>query len=532
MKLKITRSRCVCPRRGGRRGKERASKEGALIGKKNASKTLLRRLGGIYSTTPPTDAFALHALPPVQAGGVVGLPVPDTLVAAFTSAFALVSAAVYGGTQWELRNCEPWNLPQGTEAREKEGRLYTLGVVPIFLATPFFARATFRRELVPGKVWAFEQKQGIGLGLNTSVNVRMTVVKLEEEGDTATKLFVYNLIAPTRECVQLLRELGHVDTILLPTTTFEHKQFLSKFSKTFPKAKIVVAPGQYTYPLNLSNRQQGKAQELQQDENEEEGRGQGLLPLEIESLTLDLPPVGLSSEVRFSEVAVYHKSSKCLLVCDAVMHLSNKVPCPISKRDLLEWANDKNIAISGLRLLGLFGVREKWKEFQKKKKRDSVKNRDRVEMIEMEQRECDLGWQRMALTSLYFGQRDVLQPQQSFDWLAERRLFVPPVVATLVYGWEGKESEGENDLEIAREVAKWSQCVSQWPFATVIPAHFDVVDASPEDWTNAFTQWSSPSSPSVAKLDYPKADIQCLRDVRAFLRKVGVIFDQDSRPTI
>ena len=100
------------------------------------------------------------------------------------------------------------------------------------------------------------------MGLNTSVNVRMTVVKLEEEGEedaTTTKLFVYNLIAPTRECVQLLRELGHVDTILLPTTTFEHKQFLSNFSKTFPKAKIVLAPGQYTYPVNLKGQQGKKA---------------------------------------------------------------------------------------------------------------------------------------------------------------------------------------------------------------------------------------------------------------------------------
>ena len=58
--------------------------------------------------------------------------------------------------------------------------------MPLFLATPFFARATFRREVVPGRVWSFEQKQGIGLGLNTSLNVRMTVLRLREGG-----LFVY-----------------------------------------------------------------------------------------------------------------------------------------------------------------------------------------------------------------------------------------------------------------------------------------------------------------------------------------------------
>jgi hypothetical protein len=34
----------------------------------------------------------------------------------------------------------------------------------------------------PGRVWFFEQKQGIGLGLNVSVNVRMTVIKLRSGG--------------------------------------------------------------------------------------------------------------------------------------------------------------------------------------------------------------------------------------------------------------------------------------------------------------------------------------------------------------
>ena len=77
----------------------------------------------------------------------------------------------------------------------------------------------FRYEVDPGRVWFFEQKQGIGLGLNVSVNVRMTVVKLRSGG-----LWVHAPIAPTDECVALLKELNApVEHIVLPTTLFEHK---------------------------------------------------------------------------------------------------------------------------------------------------------------------------------------------------------------------------------------------------------------------------------------------------------------------
>lgn len=46
---------------------------------------------------------------------------------------------------------------------------------PIFPLVPIFGRRTFRYDVLPGKIWRFEQKQGIGLGLNVAVNVRMTV---------------------------------------------------------------------------------------------------------------------------------------------------------------------------------------------------------------------------------------------------------------------------------------------------------------------------------------------------------------------
>ena len=92
----------------------------------------------------------------------------------------------------------------------------------------------------PGRVWFFEQKQGIGLGLNVSVNVRMTVIKLRNGG-----LWVHAPIAPTDECIALLNELNApVEHIVLPTTLFEHKIFVGPFQRRFPDASVFIAPDQ------------------------------------------------------------------------------------------------------------------------------------------------------------------------------------------------------------------------------------------------------------------------------------------------
>ncbi|HEY9735937.1 MAG TPA: DUF4336 domain-containing protein, partial [Trichocoleus sp.] len=97
-------------------------------------------------------------------------------------------------------------------------------LVPLY---PYNQRRTLRREVVPDTIWTFDQVQGI---LYTIVPIRMTVVRLESGG-----LLVYAPIAPTRECVQLVRELeeihGEVRHILLPTASgLEHKVFVGPFA--------------------------------------------------------------------------------------------------------------------------------------------------------------------------------------------------------------------------------------------------------------------------------------------------------------
>ena len=43
-----------------------------------------------------------------------------------------------------------------------------------------------------------------------------------------------------RECVQLLKELGRVECIVLTTHAYEHKLFVAPFSRKFPDAKVCV----------------------------------------------------------------------------------------------------------------------------------------------------------------------------------------------------------------------------------------------------------------------------------------------------
>ena len=473
---------------------------------------------------------------------------------ALAAASAAALAASVGGFAWERDNCEPppEAAPQGAATRPEAGRAFTLGLVPIFLATPFFARATYRSEAVPGRLWSFEQKQGIGLGLNTSLNVRMTVGRL-----ASGNLFVYGPVAPTGECRALIEELlaqregSKVELIVLGTSLLEHKQFLAPFARAYPAARVLVSPGQWSWPLNLPLRLLGvaRAEEVRDGDASQ-------LPAELQSRTLDLPPVGLLPWIRFTEVALYHAPTRSLMVTDAAMRLPDAPPPTVSERDLLEWADDRNTAISGLRLLRLFGVEEAARRYGLKRAGEREPAAARA-----------LGWRRMALTALFFGQRDVLRPEATWAELTARPLLVPPVVGVLVYGDVAAEKGVLTDT-----VAQWSAEVAKWPFRRVLPAHFAIADAGPREWSAAFAQWQRKSSSTVAsaardgvaasplqrlagaiqaalpassplgrvsdrqagrkgtKEYYPAQDVQCLKDVRGALISLGIVFTEATRP--
>lgn len=100
--------------------------------------------------------------------------------------------------------------------------------------------------MVKGTIWTFEQPQSLEFS-TVSINVRMTVIKLKSGG-----LWVHTPIAPTKECLQLLGELNApVEFIIFPTFAYEHKIFVGPFSRKFPKAKVFVAPRQWSWPVSL-----------------------------------------------------------------------------------------------------------------------------------------------------------------------------------------------------------------------------------------------------------------------------------------
>ena len=97
---------------------------------------------------------------------------------------------------------------------------------PVQLPPPSF-------QVEPGKVWVFEQTQALE-NVYVYTPVRMTVIKLKSGG-----LWVHAPLAPTAECVRLVKELGApVEYIVLPTFAYEHKAFVGPFSREFPKAKV------------------------------------------------------------------------------------------------------------------------------------------------------------------------------------------------------------------------------------------------------------------------------------------------------
>ncbi|GMY13624.1 hypothetical protein FCV25MIE_08863 [Fagus crenata] len=279
-----------------------------------------------------------------------------------------------------------------TTTTNRGGRFYFNFTGFPFPLGPFLNRRTIRTEAVKGCIWLFKQEQALGFS-SVSTNIRMTVIKLKSGG-----LWVHAPIAPTEECIQLVKELGApVEYIVLPTFAYEHKIFVGPFSRKFPRAQIWVAPRQWSWPLNLPLEFLGifRAKALKDD------------PLstpwadEIEHKILSSPEV--------VNVAFYHKRSRTLLVTDAVIFVPRQPPECISKESLL--ASAKN----GLAVK----ILSKGKEVPEEPVVDNKKNLQK-------------GWERMVLQILFLGPSNLLEPNASFVQMSQK-LIVSPIVKTLVF---------------------------------------------------------------------------------------------------
>ncbi len=379
-------------------------------------------------------------------------------------------------------------------------------IVPLY---PYGSRPTLRREIVKDTVWTFEQTQGI---FYVVVPIRMTVVRLEPRG-----LLVYSPVAPTRECVTLMRELeqvyGPVKYIILSTVTgVEHKAFVGPFARKFPQAVVYVTPGQWSYPLNLPLSWLGlpghRTQYLPQSSS------QAPFADQVDYAVLQPINLGLGP---FAETACYHRASRTLMVTDAVVSIPAEPPEVLQQDPYPLLFHAKDSAMDSLE--------------------DTPENRRK-------------GWQRIALFAFYFrpSTLDVAdtgemfkearsapdrsrknyfglypfrwQPgwQQSFDALhGGGQLVVAPILQTLIFN-RGPE-----------EVLEWARWVATWQFERIIPAHLDVpVTANPQDFLKAF-QFLDEQPAGDGSSQLPASDLQLLRDIEESLLKRGIAVPRKQR---
>lgn len=375
-----------------------------------------------------------------------------------------------------------------------------------FPLAPTFQRKTVRTEVLKDTIWTFEQMQGLELGFDVFTPVRMTVIKLKTGG-----LWVHAPVAPTDECIRLLKELdAPVEYIVLPTFAYEHKVFVGPFSRRFPKAKVYVAPYQWSFPFNLPNQFFGIFPAGYLD-----GQDDAPWSDEIEQKLFLPPSIGVSNAVRFCEVAFYHKKSRTMLVTDSVVYVTEKPSEAIPASALLENARDNFLArfVAGARTKA-----EVEQQARPERVDDTPENRRR-------------GWKRMSLLALYFGPFDLFRPDASFSAISNR-LMVAPVVETLVYS------------KTPISIREWvDSIIRDWKFTTIIPAHFAApVRAGPADFKRAFAfayQDESPPAGPVGSLlallpgggggkpsrsvVFPPEDLKTLTNLNESLLRLGVV---------
>lgn len=369
-------------------------------------------------------------------------------------------------------------------------------VVPIY---PYGQRRTLRTEVVPQTIWTFEQVQGI---LYVVVPIRMTVVKLEQGG-----LLVYAPVAPTPECLGLMRELirehGEVKYIILPTISgVEHKVFVGPFARKFPQAQVFVAPGQWSFPINLPLSWLGlpakRTHILPQDSRN--------TPFWNEFDYKILGPLALGIG-RFAEVVFLHRRSQTLLVTDTIVSIPDTPPAIIQldPYPLLFHAKDDTF--------------------------------HKVEDTEISRRR---GWQRISLFSFYFrpsvldtielgdAVRESWQApdrskkayfgvypfkwkpnwQETFEALSRNgQLFVAPILQTLILN------------RAPEETLNWANQVSQWDFNRIIPCHFDSpIIATPEQFRQAFSFLEQNSDHNLL----PQQEFELLLEINNILNKFKI----------
>ena len=355
---------------------------------------------------------------------------------------------------------------QATITNESNWPLWT--ALPV---APFNRRRTIRYEIAPG-VYAFDQLLGI---YYVHLPIRMSVVAVHPNDPAKRGLVVYAPVAPTKECLRLLQELidkyGPVRDIIDPSTAVEHKVNAGPFARAFPEANFYVVDKQYSFPLNLPNSFLGLpswTKPLPRSSRDNDMWGG-----ELEHEVLTVKP-GIGS--MFQDVALYHKASDTMLICDAVFAVTEEPPIILTEEEEYTRAL-------------LFHARDEKDDVVK----DTLENRRK-------------GWRRIVLLFNFF-----------FPGSGRGDLGLGPVIEALktpTYkdGWGGWKpfSWGDDEVKdferfsaggkptvlpiiqiiLARgpdEVQRWLDVVTKWNFKRVVPSHLDAPLAlNPSQFEDAF----------------------------------------------
>ncbi|MBW4468032.1 MAG: DUF4336 domain-containing protein [Pegethrix bostrychoides GSE-TBD4-15B] len=365
--------------------------------------------------------------------------------------------------------------------------------VPLY---PYGQRRTLRQEVVPGKIWTFDQIQGI---FYVVVPIRMTVVRLAAGG-----LLVYAPVAPTPECLRLMQELveqyGAVQHIILPTVSgLEHKVFVGPFARRFSSAQVWIAPHQWSFPLNLPLRWLGFPMQRVQVLPEQSADA----PFADEFDYAMLGPIQLGLG-PFAEVAFYHRASHSLLVTDSVLSVPNDPPAVVQLDPFPLLFHAKDDALDN--------------------PPDTPANRRK-------------GWWRIALFAFYFQPSALSVPglaelirdafkapnrskkayfglfpfrwnaswQQSFAALhRDGQLFVAPVLQQLILN------------RAPQTTLDWVERVASWEFEQILPCHLESpIAADSEQFRRAFAFLRG-------QPDLPESDFEFLRELEATLIRRGI----------
>lgn len=186
---------------------------------------------------------------------------------------------------------------------------------PLLPLYPYGRRRTLMRELVPDRIWSFEQLHGVWY---VAVPIRMTVVRVEDG------LLLYAPVPPTPEVLQGLRVLeeriGPVRAIVLPTSSgLEHKLPVPAMARAFPGAAVWVSDLQWSFPVRLPSALLG----FPKERTRVLGRDGFPYPEQLRWVPLGPLDLGLGT---FLELACVDQATGSLLVTDALVAISPTPP--------------------------------------------------------------------------------------------------------------------------------------------------------------------------------------------------------------